>query len=255
MLTGVGVLLVGGLGFYVYTPQPATRSMAELRDAGIADGQPVVLECPERLTRQTIRRINANQPGALRPSQQYARVVRTARCFSVDGGNCVAPGTGVVRVGDLEASLVVPSLRRDLVGVDLDAGLVDATDGGDSDAVDDSLQYASTSCVLYGCGQYDDLVDAGLKPNPYATRFCGGLNRLAVSTPPCVIPNCWVGDGGAWVDNAVVDCRMVGPYGQWPDGGARWAGCNVGPAQYSTGTACVPVECSVVAGDSPPDFL
>ena len=79
MLVGVGVFLLGGIGVYVYTPQPATRSMLELRDAGVLDGQPLVIECPERLTAQTKRRINSAQPGQLRPGQSYARIARTTQ--------------------------------------------------------------------------------------------------------------------------------------------------------------------------------
>ena len=248
MLYAVGVFVLGGVAVSVYTPQPATRTMAELRDAGIGDGQRLVIECPERLTAQTRNRIKRNQPDALRPRQQYARVARVAVCFLSDGGsgNCIRPADGGVLFADNGAEVIVPSLRRDLAGIDLDAG--DTTDdAGESSEVDDSLQFRLDDCRHYSCAQWDDLVDAGVKPNPFSNRFCGTLNRLAAVTAPCAIPLC-IGSDGGWDDNAVVDCRATGPYGE-TDGGARWRGCNVALREFTVGTACVPTECSVVAGD------
>ena len=257
MLVGVGVFILGGVGVYVYTPQPATRSMAELRDAGIADLQPLVIECPERLTKQTKRRIEAVQPGLLRPSQSYARLARTARCWNPDGGVCFRATDGGARMGDLVGELIIPSLRRDLTGIDLDAS-VGLDDGGDSDDVDDSWQYRTDGCDIYGCQQYDDLVDAGVRPNPFSNRVCNNLNRVMLVPAPCMIPNGWgrAADGG-WCEEECggpVDCRFGGPYGE-ADGGPRWRGFNVGPREYATGAACVPVECSVVAGDVPQEWL
>lgn len=63
-------------------------------------------------------------------------------------------------------------------------------------------------------------------------------------------------DGG-WLDDAPegqIDCRFTGPFGL-PDGGPRWRGVNVGPREYAAGTQCLPVECSVVAGDIPSEWL
>lgn len=242
MIVGVGVFILGGVGFLVSTPQPATRSMAELRDAGITAGQRVVLTCPERLTPRTKRRINDAQPGALRPKQTYARIARVAVCFNPDGGNCLRPSDGALRVSDLEGEIIIPSLRRDVVGLDPDAG--EDMDGGE-DAVDDSLQYRNDDCSLTRCSEFD----AG-----DGSAFCQRLNRLMLVASPCAIPNCWTGPNGAWVDDAVVDCRFSGPYGE-QDGGPRWRGCNTGPASFATGAACVYTECSVVAGDNAPDFL
>ena len=236
MVFVVGTLIIGGIGFRLATPQPGTRTMAELRDAGITEGQRFVLTCPERLTAQSKRRINSAQPGALRPKQTYARVSRTAVCFNPDGGNCFRPSDGALRVADMKGDVVVPSLRRDLVGVDLDAG--EDSDGGE-DGVDDSLQFRLDDCEATTCPNFD----AGDGSN-----FCQRLNRLMAVAAPCMIPLCLGGDGG-WNDSAVVDCRFGGPYGQ-SDGGPRWRGCNAGPSQYASGTACVPVECGVVAGDS-----
>jgi hypothetical protein len=251
MLVAVGVFVLGGIGVYVYTPQPATRTMAELRDAGILDGQKFVLTCPERLTKRTINRIKRLQPTALRPKQSYAHVARVAVCFNPDGGNCFRPSDGLVRVTDLEGEVVVPSLRRDLVGTDEDAGV---DEDGEDNTIDDALAYANSDCEVLTCSQADTAQDAGTFTNPYATPFCGALNRLAVQDAPCRLPNCYTLPDGGWDDNAVVDCLATGPYGQM-DGGPRWRGCNVTPKSYTQGAACLPTECSVVAGDRPEDWL
>lgn len=336
MLVGVGIFVVSTSDGTTQTqasvtaPQPATRNMAELRDAGITDWQAIVIEESERATKQTKRRIETNQPGLLRPGQSYLHVARTARCrgsLFLDGGfgNCLrvdggtfAPfieevmewryteedggrawlrtggDTVLLDDGGLWAAdrrndgglftrvvddprvpdIIIPSLRRDLVGVDLDAS-VGLDDGGDSDDVDDALQYDVQAKWLH-CQQYDALVDAGLRPNPFSNRFCGSLNRVVLLPSPCMIPNGWNrGADGGWCEETAcldpagpggyrpcaagdtcgeVDCKFTGPYGL-ADGGARWRGFNVGPSEYAVGTACVPVECSVVAGDVPQEWL
>jgi len=243
MVFAAAAALVAGGSYVLFTPVPATRSMAELRDAGIADGQKFVLVCPERLTAQTKRRIEKVQPGLLRPSQGYAHVGRVADCFSFDGGNCFKPAdfSSLVTNGEI----IVSSLRRDLVGVD--ASVADNPDGGESDAVDDGLQYAA-NCEAYKCGTYD--AGDGLFPD----GACTNRNRLWLVPSPCMIPNCWTAADGGWDDNAVVDCRFLGPWTE-SDGGAHWRGCNTGPAQYAVGSQCVPTECSIVAGDDPTQWL
>jgi len=246
MLVVVGVFTLGGVGVILTTPQPATRTMLELRDAGIGDGQSVIIICPERVTKQTKRRVNAVQPGFLRAGQQYARIARVAKCFNPDGGNCWRVSDMTPRVSEMEGTLIVPSLRQNRVGVDVDAGLTD--DGGtNSDDVDDSLQYRNDDCRVEQCSTYDA---GGL----FSNGVCANLNRLWAETPPCVLPNCWTLPDGGWDDHAVVDCGGIGQYGE-SDGGFRFRGCNVTPASYSAGTQCLPVECSVVAGDNPIDVL
>lgn len=244
MLTAVGVVTAGGVGFILYTPQPSTRSMLELRDAGIAAaaGQRVVLRGPELITPQTRRRINAKQPGFLRPRQKYVQVARVAVCFNPDAGNCLRPTDGALRVGDLEAALVVPSLRRNLDGIDEDAG-VGADDGGESDDVDDALQYSLSQHVIERCSTFD----AGVA---FTNAFCGTLNRLVAVPPECVIPDCWRLPDAGWDPDAVVDCRYqtTGIPGI-PDNIA-WRGCNVMSASKAVGTACVPVTCGTVGGGS-----
>ncbi|MDP2271247.1 MAG: hypothetical protein Q8K32_10985 [Archangium sp.] len=243
MLTSALVVGFGGtVGFLLYAPQPQERTMLELRDAGIADGQPLTLICPERLTKRTANRINRVQPGVLRPQQAYARVARSARCFNPDGGNCFRPSDGLLRVGDLEGSIVVPSLRRD------------AVDGGE-DEVDDSLQFKLNACSFLTCQQTDIATDAGTFVNPYAAPFCGPLNRVAVQPLPYMLPDCFLSDGGGW-DNEMgepghdpaPDCKWTGIYAQ-SDGGPRWRGCSFGPRELAVGSGCLPVESSILSGD------
>ncbi len=251
MLVGVGVVLVGSVAVYMSTPQPATRTMADLRDAGITDGQKFVVICPERFDARTRNRINRNQPNVLRPRQRYGHVARVAVCFSPDGGNCFRPSDGRVNIADLEGEVTVPSLRTDMVGTSDDAGIDDA---GEDESVDDAKQYTA-QCEMLTCPQADNAEDAGTFSNPYATRFCGALNRLALQPSPCMIPNGWRSDGG-WCEEecGIVNCKGVGPYGL-PDGGPRWRGFNVTPRDYATGPDCVPVECGVQAGDVPSEWL
>lgn len=247
MLTLVGVVVLGtggGVGYLLNTPQPSTRTMLELRDAGITDGQRFVLTCPERLTARTKRRVRDVQgTNVLRPRQSYARIARVAFCFNPDGGNCFRPADFVPRVNELEGEVIVPSLRRNLNGLDP----VGSDDGGEDD-VDDALQYRLDACSAQACSTYD--AGAGLFPNP----FCNNLNRLMLVAPPNMMPLC-IGPDGGWDDEAgepghiaAPDCKFGGPYGR-PDGGPLWRGCNSYPAQYASGSACVPVESGVVAGD------
>lgn len=273
MLVAAGAVTIAvGVRVTVYTPQPATRTMAELRDAGILEGQRLVITCPERLTKQTKNRINANQPGLLRPSQSYGTITRSARCFNPDGGNCMRPSDGLARVGDLEGHLVIPSLRADLSGTD---GGVTVNDGGDNDDVDDAMQFDQAGCVVNTCPMWDDLVDAGLRVDPFGGCL-GPLNSLALQPAPCMIPNGWDrGADGGWCEETEcldpagpggyrpcapgdtcgeVDCKFTGPLGL-ADGGARWNGFNAKSREYATGTACVPVVCGVVSGDVPAEWL
>lgn len=253
MVVAVGVVTLGGVSFLLYTPQPANRTMLELRDAGIAEGQKFVLECPERLEPSTIARIKRRQPDALRPKQKYGRVARVAVCLRIDGGtgNCFRVTDGGLLAGNDEAEVIVPSLRADVVGVVDDGG---ADESGEDTSVDDSYQFNTSACRHLTCSQYADMVAAGERPNPYATAFCGALNRLALVTPPCMVPDARLADGG-WDDNATgIQCRAAGPYAL-PDGGARWIGVNVFPREYAVGAECLPVECSVVAGDVPSEWL
>ena len=273
MLTLAGaVTIAAGVAVTVYTPQPASRTMAELKDAGILEGQRLVITCPERLTKQTKNRIKANQPGLLRASQLYGTVTRTARCFNPDGGNCLRPSDGLARVGNLEGELVIPSLRANLSGTD---GGATVNDGGDNDDVDDAMQFDQAGCVVTTCPLFDAEVLAGTKVDPFGGCL-GGINTLALQPAPCMMPNGWNrGADGGWCEETEcldpsgpggyrpcavgdtcgeVDCKFTGPYGL-ADGGARWNGFNARPREYSVGAACVPVSCGVVAGDVPSEWL
>lgn len=273
------VSIAAGVSVYVYTPTPATRTSAELKDAGILALQRLIITCPERLTAQTIKRINAKQAGLLRPGQSYGTVSRTSRCWNPDGGNCMRASDGLARLADLEGELIITSLRIDLTGVDQDAGLYD--DGGGSDDVDDALQFDTAGCVVQTCPLFDAEVLTGAKLDPWydgggagAVSCLGGLNSLALQPSPCMMPNGWNrGADGGWCEETEclaqgggyracgvgdtcgeVDCKFAGPYAL-PDGGARWRGFNVGAREFAVGAACVPVSCSVVAGDVPSEWL
>lgn len=255
LTTALGVVAVAaGVRVFVYTPQPATRTMAELKDAGILDLQRGVITCNERFTKQTRNRIEANQPGLLRPSQSYGTLSRTVRCFNPDGGNCWRPSDGLARVSDLEGELIIPSLRVDLAGTD---GSVTVNDGGDNDDVDDALQFDRAGCVIQSCPLFDADVLAGKRTDPFGGCL-GGLNSVALQPAPCMIPNGWgrAADGG-WCEEECggpVDCNFTGPYGT-ADGGPRWNGFNARPREYAVGAACVPVACGVASGDVPQEWL
>lgn len=241
MMVLVASVTLGGVGFLTFIPSPPSVTRADLADAGISDGQRFVIICPERLTDATKERIRFRQPGSLRNNQRYARIARVAACISPDGGNCFTPATGNVRVTD--AQIIVPS-RRAVTSVD------GGSDGTEDSDVDDALQYVD-NCTHLTCAQANVAQDAGTFINPYPTGFCAAFNRLAVQTPPCVIPN-GRRAGGAWCEEScgIVDCRR-----RLPDGGSRWFGFNAMPRNSAVGTQCVPVECSVVAGDTPSEGL
>ena len=67
----------------------------------------------------------------------------------------------------------------------------------------------------------------------------------------CVIPDCrrLTGRLGWDPSHEPVDCLATGPYAQ--GGAPAWRGCSVVRREYSTGTACVPARCSVIAGEDP----
>lgn len=232
ILSAVGVLVFGGIGFQALVPKQGVK-LADLRDAGVADGQRFVLECSERITPKVRTRIEAIQPGSLRPRQKYVRVARVAVCFNEDGGNCFRASDGLLRVGPDAGSVIVPGFnRRD-------------PDSDDSDVVDEK------ECTYRACSRA--LPDAGFS-NPYADGFCTDINRLAVQPPACVIPNGFRSDGG-WCEESCgqVDCKFTGPYAQ-KDGGAAWRGFNAIPKQYAVGTKCIPVSCSLLFGDRTEDL-
>ena len=244
MVVAVGLFVVGGVTYVVSQPTPPDRTMAELRDAGLLSEatERFVMVCPEKLSARTARRLVAldrrhvdrgNAEGFLKSGKQMAEVAEE-----------------VCRLDEV----VVPSLRLSL-GADDGGGVGDGTD--DEEAADDSLQFRTDDCYRLACAGFSagTRADGGFRyrrPNGTEAAFCNGPSRLALVTPPCVIPNCWTLPDGGWDDNATVDCLAGGPYAV--AGQPRWRGCNVLQAAYASGAACVPVECSVVAGD-PIDVL
>lgn len=247
MVVAVGLFVVVGVTYVVSQPTPPDRTYAELRDAGLLSEstERFIMVCPEKLSARTARRLVALEfcdAGACRAGS-IKRIARPAYRFaSTDGG--------------LD-EVVVPSLRVSLGADDGGGGTGDGSD--DDEDADDALQFRTDDCYRLECagftaGQRSDGGFRYRRPNATEAAFCNGPSRLALQVPPCVMPNCWTLPDGGWDDNAVVDCQGTGPLGQL-DGGPRWRGCNAAPAAYATGAACVPVECSVVAGDSPPDVL
>ena len=79
-------------------------------------------------------------------------------------------------------------------------------------------------------------------------KACQTKNRLFIVEPSCVVPNCWQGDAGEWVDDAVVDCQLRSPDMSGEEV-TRYVGCNVFPASKAVGTQCVPVSCEVFSGE------
>lgn len=239
----VGLMAIGGVTYQLATRQPPDVTMAELRDAGAVSERVDrwVAVCPERISAKTRNYLKNNDYGTFKVGS-YHRIARVVWEYALADGGRVA----------LNPSLVVT----------LDAG-ADA-DGGDAeDRTDDSLLFRLDDCYRVECDSTDGgldelrlLPDGGFR---YARAdggeipWCNVATRRGRVTPPCVMPDCWLADGG-WDDTAVVDCQAKGFLGL-PDGGPRWRGCNSMPASYAVGAACVPVECSVVAGDSPPDVL
>lgn len=241
MVVGVGLFLVGGVTYLVSQPTPPDRTQAELRDAGLLSEstERFVLVCPEKLSARTARRLVALDfcdAGTCRAGS-IKRIARPAYRFaSADGG-----------VDDV----VVPSLRLSLGADDGGGGAGNGSD--DDEDADDAFQFRTDDCYRVECAGFSagQRPDGGFRfrrPNQTEAAFCNGPSRLALVTPPCLMPNCWTLADGGWNDDAVVDCRGTGPLGL-EDGGPRWRGCNVGPAAYMTGAACYPVECSAVAGD------
>ena len=245
LVVGVGLFVVGGVSFSVYRREPPGQPVANLRDAGLFSERDDrwVMACPEKITKATRNYLRNNGYGTFTVGSIH-RIARVVIQHDLDDGG------------------------RELVNASLDVLDPDAGDfdGGDEeDETDDALQFRSDDCFRLECNDPEDsgirelrlLADGGfrhMRSDGGEVPWCNVATRRGRVTPPCVIPNCWTLPDGGWDDNAVVDCRGTGPFGNAGDGSPRWRGCNVTPAQFSMGAACVPVECSVVAGD-PIDVL
>lgn len=235
LVVAIGVFVVGGVSYSVYRREPPGQPIANLRDAGLFSERDDrwVMACPEKITTATRNYLRNNGYGTFKAGSihRIARVV--IEHHLPDGGH----------------ELVNPSID-----------VLSNEDAGDAeDETDDSLQFRSDDCFRLEC---DDDTDGGIRelnwlpdggarhafPDGGPRPWCNSATRRGRITPPCVIPDCSLPDGG-WNDNGPeVDCRGTGPFGT-QDGGPRWRGCNVGAAQFMTGAACIPVECSVVSGD------
>ena len=243
LLVGVGVFVVGGVSFSVYRREPPGQTVANLRDAGLFSERTdrFVLACPERITTATRNYLKNNDYGTFRPGSihRIARVV-------------------------IEHTL--PDGGKELVNPSLDVLANDADGGDPEDETDDALQFRSDDCFRLECNDDTDagirelnlLPDGGARhpfPDGGVRPWCNVATRRGRVTPPCVLADCFTLPDGGWDDSAVVDCNGIGPFGNQPGGTPRYRGCNVTPAQFATGAACIPVECSVVAGDNPIDVL
>lgn len=237
----IGLMAIGGVTYQLATRQPPDISMVELRDAGAVSERTTrwVAVCPEKITAATARYLRRNGYGEFREGSVH-RIARVVWEYQTDAGPLA-----------LNPSLVVT-----LPG--------DADGGDEEDETDDSFQFRLNDCYRLECNNADGglnelrlLGDGGFRharADGGEVPWCNAGTRRGRVTPPCVIPDCWTLADGGWDDNAVVDCLGTGPYGQL-DGGPRWRGCNTAPAQFATGSQCVPVECTVVAGDSAPSVL
>jgi len=236
LVASVGVFVVGGVSYTVFIRTPPGQPVANLRDAGLFSERTdrFVLACPEKITRATRNYLRNNGYGT----------------FAVGS---------IHRVARVVIEHTLPDGGRELVNPSLDVFAVEDA-GDEEDETDDSLQFRTDDCFRLEC---NDDTDAGIRelnwrpdggarhpfPDGGPRPWCNVATRRGRITPPCVIPDCSLSDGG-WDDNGPeVDCLGVGPFGEFPGGEPRWRGCNVGPAQFMTGAACIPVECSVVAGD------
>lgn len=216
LLATLGVVVAGGGAYWLQTPLRSVSTSA-LIDAGIADGQPFVLTCPERLSPKLRNRLL--DAGSIRPNQRHARVSRVAVCFRPDGGsgNCFNVSGGSI-LASRGGSIIVPSLRK------LNGGSAIDDDADDSEPL-------AEDCTAQRCNEFD----AGTCLQPM---------RVWAAVPSHVIPDCR--SAGTWNDkHAPVDCRRL-----LPDGGTRWNGCNAMPRNLAVGTQCLNAPGNVYQGDN-----
>jgi hypothetical protein len=237
LVVSVGIFIVGGVSYSVFRREPPGQSIANLRDAGLFSERDdrFVLACPEKITVATRNNLKNNGYGTFNVGSIH-RIARVVIQHDLNDGG------------------------RELINPSLDVLANDADGGDEEDETDDALQFRTDDCFRLEC---NDDTDAGIRElnllpdggarHPFddggVRPWCNVATRRGRVTPPCVIPDCSLSDGG-WDDNGPeVDCRGIGPFGQFPGGEPRWRGCNVTPASFATGSACIPVECSVVSGD------
>lgn len=284
LVTAIGIFVVGGVSYSVYRREPPGQPVANLRDAGLFSERTdrFVLACPEKITSTTRNYLKNNGYGTYKPGSihRIARVViehhNIESLWLADGGRIdekndsgVPVDCGALGRGDYHGWAPVLDgghcLLRELINPSIDVLAAGEVDGGDEeDETDDALQFRTDDCFRLECDDDSDggirelnwLPDGGARhpfPDGGPRPWCNVATRRGRILPPCVIPDCSLSDGG-WDDNGPeVDCRGTGPFGI-SDGGPRWRGCNVWNASFATGSACLPVECSV-SGDPSIDVL
>ena len=269
----VGLMAIAGTTYLLATRQPPDITMAELRDAGaVSQRFDRWVACgPEKLAPRTRTKLQRNGYGSYRVGTIH-RVCRVVWEYVDDapvrldgglGGLCDGPAEVALDGGwcrthtALPPGLVVELLR--------DAGEFDPDAGDEEDDTDEAAAVRLDDHYRVECDNADGglnelrlLADGGFRhrrADGGEVPWCNAGARTGRVTPPCVIPDCWTLPDGGWNDDGPeVACYGTGPFGTM-DGGPRWRGCNTTPATYATGAACIPVECSVVAGDNPIDVL
>lgn len=242
LVVSVGIFIVGGVSYSVYRREPPGQPVANLRDAGLFSERDDrwVLACPERITTATRGYLRNNGYGTFKPGSIH-RIARVVIQHDLDDGG------------------------KELINASIDVLSNDADGGDEEDETDDALQFRSDDCFRLECNDPEDsgirelrlLPDGGfrhMRSDGGEVPWCNVATRRGRVTPPCVIPDCSLPDGG-WDDNGPpVDCYGAGPFGN-TNGTPRWNGCNVRPTAFVTAadggvpSQCVPVECSVVSGD------
>ena len=241
---GIFVVMVAGaaVSYTVFTREPPGQNIANLRDAGLLSERTdrFVLACPEKISVATRNNLRNNGYGTFKAG-------------------------GIHRIARVVIEHTLPDGGKELVNPSLDVLATDADGGDEEDETDDALQFRSDDCFRLEC---DDDTDAGIRelnwlpdggarhpfPDGGPRPWCNVATRRGRVTPPCVIPDCSLPDGGWDDEGPEVDCRGIGPFGNPSDGSPRWRGCNVWSAAYSVGARCLPVECSV-SGDPSIDVL
>mgnify|MGYP000700504450 CR=1 FL=1 len=102
MLALVGLVGVGaGVRVLVYTPQPATRTILELKDAGILEGQRLVVDVDHLDQRVAARMVGPEHLARLLPD----RLGRGQRMVAVAHGQGQRVAAGSIRVFGIKGLL------------------------------------------------------------------------------------------------------------------------------------------------------
>lgn len=248
MMTAVSIIVVGGVSYVYTTREPPDVTMAELRDAGAVSERTArwVFCAVELLDRRTRNRLRADGYGDFRVGTVH-RICRVVWQYD---------NVDFAQRTDASVAFSLSNVFGD-AGADTDDGGVGENDVSGLATYGQGFRLECNNADG-GLNEMRFLPDGGFRYEQDAgveDPFCSAINRPGRVTPPCVLPNCWTLADGGWDDSAVVDCGGIGPFGT-ADGGQLWRGCNVTPAVFAAGTACLPVECGVPSnGQSPFDVL